>query len=209
MTGINFTNLRIIPHIRNDARAFYLGRVVGHAITIGSGIIQGAMGLLVATASITLGGGATLMSGGTLAIAGAKVSVAGVAAGAAIAVNGVVVAVDAVAALQHDWDMFMFANDGGSISMRNGNRRNPLENIRYTPKVQDQMANPPDRYHAFPKVVDNYGAHGRVTRITGADGIVRTRVHISGSLHGRAGVFEYIIEPDGITVNHRLFIPNR
>jgi hypothetical protein len=43
----------------------------------------------------------------------------------------------------------------------------------------------------------------------GGDGIIRTKIEIPGSYNGQAGVFEYIIEPDGVTVNHRLFQPNR
>ena len=60
-------------------------------------------------------------------------------------------------------------------------------------------------FHSFPKIVDNYGGLGKIETITGGDKIVRTKVSIDGGYKGREGVFEYIIEPDGITVNHRFF----
>lgn len=41
---------------------------------------------------------------------------------------------------------------------------------------------------------------GKVAQIKGGDGITRTKVEILGSYKGRDGVFEYIIEPDGVTV---------
>ena len=41
----------------------------------------------------------------------------------------------------------------------------------------------------------------------GGDGVVRLEVEIKGGNKKKEGVFEYIIEPDGKTVNHRLFRP--
>jgi hypothetical protein len=82
---------------------------------------------------------------------------------------------------------------------------NPLENIKYTDKVKAQMKQ--GDYHSFSKSVDGFGADGRVTKITGGDKVVRTKVEIPGSYMGKEGVFEYIIEPDGVTCNHRLFKP--
>ena len=81
-----------------------------------------------------------------------------------------------------------------------------LENIKYTDKVKQQMRQ--GDYHAFPESVDTFGNQGKTTLITGGDGIIRTKVEIPGSYDGKSGIFEYIIEPDGITVNHRLFQPN-
>lgn len=62
-------------------------------------------------------------------------------------------------------------------------------------------------FHSFPDAVDSFGADGKITKITGGDGISRTKLEISGSFKGRDCVFEYIIESD-YTVNHRFFRPN-
>lgn len=85
------------------------------------------------------------------------------------------------------------------------NIENPLANIRYTDKVKSQAAL--GDYHGFPESVDGFGANGKVTWITGGDNIVRSKVEILGSYKGKNGIFEYILEPDGVTCNHRLFIP--
>ena len=100
---------------------------------------------------------------------------------------------------------------GSAVGTQNGGtgntEKNPLENIRYTDKVKQQMQQ--GDYHAFPESVDTFGSEGKMTQITGGDGIVRTKVEIPGSYGGKPGMFEYIIEPDGTTVNHRLFVPDR
>lgn len=85
-------------------------------------------------------------------------------------------------------------------------KSNPLANIKYTQKVLDQAAK--NDYHGFPECADAFGADGIVTNITGGDGIVRTKVEIPGSYKNKDGVFQYIIEPDGVTCNHRLFVPD-
>jgi len=84
---------------------------------------------------------------------------------------------------------------------------NPLANIKYTDKVKTQAAK--GDYHGFPESVDGFGTNGNVTQFTGGDKIVRTKVEIPGSYDGKTGVFEYIIEPDGVTCNHRLFKPTK
>jgi hypothetical protein len=101
---------------------------------------------------------------------------------------------------------------GGTGTTTNGVARNavsnPLENIQYTPKVQNQMSNAADAHHNFPTLVDTMGSSGTIKPITGGDGVVRTSVEILGSINNKEGVYQYIIEPDGTTVNHRLFVPN-
>ena len=82
--------------------------------------------------------------------------------------------------------------------------KNPLADIQYTDKVKSQMEL--GDYHSFSKYVDRFGANGNITNIIGGDGIVRIKVEIPGSYRGRDGVFQYIIEPDGSTCNHRLFV---
>ena len=83
---------------------------------------------------------------------------------------------------------------------------NPLANVQYTDKVYGQrFATVNPDFHGFPDMVDNYGADGQLEDITGGDGVTRTRLRIAGWYRGYEGFFEYIIEPDGITVNHRYF----
>jgi len=63
-------------------------------------------------------------------------------------------------------------------------------------------------YHSFPESADAFGVQGVVTPIRGGDGIIRTKIEIPGSYMGKQGVFQYIIDTDGVTCNHRLFVPN-
>ncbi len=83
---------------------------------------------------------------------------------------------------------------------------NPLKNIVYTDKVKNQMDL--GDYHSFPESVDEFGGNGKITSIVGGDNVPRTLIEIPGSYMGKEGVFQYIIEPDGITCNHRLFVPD-
>lgn len=63
-----------------------------------------------------------------------------------------------------------------------------------------------DINHGFPNMIDDIAVtYGKVGSFIGNDGVKRTAVEISGSINGKSGIFQYIIEPDGITVNHRLF----
>lgn len=62
-------------------------------------------------------------------------------------------------------------------------------------------------YHSFPEAVEEFGDRGKISTIVGGDGISRTLVEIEGSYMGKDGVFQFIIEPDGVTCNHRVFIP--
>jgi hypothetical protein len=95
----------------------------------------------------------------------------------------------------------------GKASKGAAKTENSLANIKYTDKVKAQAAK--GDYHGFPESVDGFGANGKVTQITGGDKVVRTKVEIPGSYNGKTGVFQYIIEPDGVTCNHRLFVPNK
>jgi hypothetical protein len=85
--------------------------------------------------------------------------------------------------------------------------KNPLENTHYTEKVKGQMQS--GDHHGFPDIVDNYGGYGTTRSVPGGDGVTRTWIEIPGAYDGKSGIFQYIIEPDGTTVNHRDFIPNK
>ena len=94
-----------------------------------------------------------------------------------------------------------------SKDKRKQSSNNPLENIKYTDKVKIQMEQ--GDYHAFPESVDAFGKDGKISTIKGNDGVIRTKVEIEGGYKKEEGVFEYIIEPDGVTVNHRMFRPRQ
>lgn len=85
-------------------------------------------------------------------------------------------------------------------------KNNPLKNTRYTSKAKTQMQQSKDKFHSFPLQVDNFAGIGKQTKITGGDGIIRTKIEVEGEYLGRKGNFEWIIEPDGF-VNHRKFEP--
>jgi hypothetical protein len=75
--------------------------------------------------------------------------------------------------------------------------------FNYSDKVIKQMDG--DIYHGFPNMIDDMAQrYGMVGKITGKDGIERTVIELPGFLNGTNGVYQYIIEPNGM-VNHRLF----
>ena len=90
--------------------------------------------------------------------------------------------------------------------VKDGIKVNPLEDITFTDKVKQQMKQ--GDLHSFPEAVESFGSEGKLSTITGGDGIVRKKLEIPGFYKGKDGVFEYIIEPDN-TVNHRFFRPKR
>jgi hypothetical protein len=67
---------------------YYLGRVIGDALSVATGAGATIFGVGEIIGSITIGGGVTIGSAGTLAIGGVSISVAGVTAGAAEVVIG-------------------------------------------------------------------------------------------------------------------------
>lgn len=75
----------------------------------------------------------------------------------------------------------------------------------YTDKVKAQMQL--GDYHSFPEDVEGFGDMGKISTMVGGDGVSRTLIEIEGSYMGKDRVFQFIIEPDGITCNHRLFVP--
>ena len=81
--------------------------------------------------------------------------------------------------------------------------REPDKAFNYSQKVLDQMDR--DIYHGFPSLIDDIALkHGVQKTIQGGDGVMRTKVTLPGSINGKSGAYEWIVEPNGI-VNHRLF----
>jgi RHS repeat-associated protein len=78
------------------------------------------------------------------------------------------------------------------------------EGIKYTDKVLKQMSNTADLHHSFPIMIDKYVDLNDAKYIVGGDKVERYLVEIPGSINGRSGVFEYIIDFDG-WCNHRYF----
>lgn len=77
----------------------------------------------------------------------------------------------------------------------------------YSPKVQWQMRQSDDPYHAFPESVTAFSKDGRLSTIVGNDGISRIKLEIPGTYGSKTGMFTFIKETDG-SINHRLFVPN-
>ncbi len=82
-------------------------------------------------------------------------------------------------------------------------KANPLDGTTFTDKVKRQM-NGKDTDHNFPSLVDKKADTASVKKITGGDGVERTKVELPGSINGKDGNFSWIIEPDK-TINHRQF----
>ena len=79
---------------------------------------------------------------------------------------------------------------------------NPLEEITYTEKVQQQKQQ--SDFHGFPDIVDNYGGYGVQQTIIGGDGNPYVKLPIPGFYRGYVGAFVYIWDRAGVC-NHRLF----
>ena len=76
--------------------------------------------------------------------------------------------------------------------------------IRYTDKVIKQMENAADLHHSFPSVIDTLVDINSGRLIKGGDDVMRTIIELPGSINRTPGIFEYIIEPNGMC-NHRYF----
>ncbi len=64
-----------------------------------------------------------------------------------------------------------------------------------------------DSLHAFNDIIDNYAGDATRFSLTGGDGVERTLYQIKGSLNGKQGIFEWIVDPDPTKgVTHRRFI---
>lgn len=76
--------------------------------------------------------------------------------------------------------------------------------FKYTDKVLKQMENTADLNHSFPRIIDSFADVNAGRPLKGNDGITRNMIELPGSINGKSGVFEYIIEPNGMC-NHRYF----
>ena len=68
---------------------------------------------------------------------------------------------------------------------------NPLDGIKYTNKVKRQMSGK-DLDHNFPSLIDTQADAAKVIKITGGDGISRTKVDLPGSINGKDGNFRVL-----------------
>jgi RHS repeat-associated protein len=93
----------------------------------------------------------------------------------------------------------------GNAVLLFGSLRSPnsfMKNTEYTQKVKIQMKQSDN--HGFPLSVDKFASYGKVSTITGGDGVTRLRLSIPGVYKGKKGNFVYIKEADG-KINHRQF----
>lgn len=73
--------------------------------------------------------------------------------------------------------------------------------------VRTGSALKPDAQHAFNQIIDNYSRYAKQFRCIGGDGVERTLFQIEGSLNGKVGVFEWIVDNNPLKgVVHRRFI---
>ncbi|MEK3791293.1 hypothetical protein MKX42_06105 [Paenibacillus sp. FSL R7-0204] len=64
-----------------------------------------------------------------------------------------------------------------------------------------------DAQHAFNDIIDNYATWAQEFDLVGNDKVVRQLYQVKGSLNGKEGIFEWIIDPDPLKgVTHRRFI---
>lgn len=64
-----------------------------------------------------------------------------------------------------------------------------------------------DALHAFNDIIDNYASYAKEFSLIGGDNCIYKLYQIEGSLNGKSGIFEWIIDPNPIKgVTHRRFI---
>lgn len=94
--------------------------------------------------------------------------------------------------------------DASSIGKAKIEINNPvLNNIRTGSALKT------DELHAFNNIIDNYAGQATRFNLKGGDGVERSLYQLEGSLNGKKGVFEWIIDPNPAKgVVHRRFIEN-
>ena len=95
------------------------------------------------------------------------------------------------------------AGDFGNTKYSNKNAKNSITESSRVGSALKQ-----DSYNNFPNIIDNYAKYAKTFSIKGRDNIVRTLYQIKGSLNGKAGIFEWILDKGKNIVTHRRFIPN-
>jgi len=86
---------------------------------------------------------------------------------------------------------------GGRIDIKNP----VLDNARTGSALKN------DSLHAFNDIIDNYAGDATKLTLKGGDGVNRSLYQIEGSLNGKSGIFEWIVDPDPTKgVTHRIFI---
>lgn len=88
---------------------------------------------------------------------------------------------------------------GGSTSIEINNPI--LDNVRTGSALKG------DSLHAFNDIIDNYAGDATKFSLVGGDGVERSLYQIEGSLNGKQGIFEWIVDSDPTKrVTHRRFI---
>lgn len=78
--------------------------------------------------------------------------------------------------------------------------KNPVLN-----NIRSGSALKTDALHAFNNIIDNYAGYTKKFPLVGRDKVTRQLYQIKGSLNGKKGIFEWIVDPQkGVT--HRRFI---
>ena len=116
------------------------------------------------------------------------------------------------------YDFFLIGESGvkvfskGSKVLRFHNK-GTSEDIDIINPVLDNIRNGSalklDEMHAFDDIIDNYVDSATHFPLKGGDDVMRDLYQIEGSLNGKQGIFEWIVDPDpSLGVTHRRFIPN-
>ena len=83
--------------------------------------------------------------------------------------------------------------------------KKPIENDVVS-NIRTGSANKVDPFHSFSDIVDNYAQFAKKSPLKGGDGITRLKLELPGSLNGRDGIFEWIVDPRSeYGVTHRFF----
>ena len=188
------------------------GAVAGVATATGAGLLsmsaaQGIVNAGMYTAETTYDGGQVSAAGVALSfttgavVSAGSVVLAGKASQALGKLSGVLKngSRQTVSAAEGAVDGAENAIKGGSKSI---DINNPvLDNVRTGSAFKE------DSLHAFNDIIDNYAGDATKFSLVGGDGVERQLYQIEGSLNGKKGIFEWIIDPDvtkGVT--HRRFI---
>ncbi|MEL7249611.1 MAG: RHS repeat-associated core domain-containing protein, partial [Bacteroidota bacterium] len=91
------------------------------------------------------------------------------------------------------------------IFRRTGPILNPVNTGKRAGSAAYKSLNAGDSQHFFSNIVDNYASYAAKFPLRSGDGVARNLYQIRGSLRGKDGIFEWIVE--GSKVTHRRFIP--